>query len=90
MLREHIFKKAEEDISRAVNDFKDLSHESKRERFIDVFQGLTKNVEKRINRVRSKLRRGTLNKLKAQIDSIILTHFKYESELLTGLSRKIG
>ena len=89
LFREFIFKKIKAHISQAVDDFKGLTYESKREEFIDIFQFLKKNIDKELHKAKSNLRRGTVNKLKTQIDSIFLTHFGYESELLAVYRKKL-
>ena len=89
LFREFIFKKVKDDIFLAVDNFKGLTCESERKEFIDIFQLLMRKIDRELDRVRTILRRGTVNKLKTQIDSIVSTHFRYEGELLAVYREKL-
>ena len=87
LLRESIYKGAKEEILRAVEQLNDLTRESERGEFIAIFQHVSKSIDRKLNRAKFKLRRGTLNKLKDQIDSLLQNNFQYESISL-GLYRE--
>ena len=90
VFREHLFKVAEGEISYSVSCFSDLSQESDREEFIQIFQKLSKSIDRRLERAKFKIRRGVFNKLKTQIDSLVQDNFNYESELLTIYREKLN
>ncbi|MCY4643239.1 MAG: DEAD/DEAH box helicase [Bacteriovoracales bacterium] len=86
-LREDLFNKAKEDILNSTENFKALPPESPRHDFVDIYYKLCKRIDRRINKAAPKLRRGSVHKLKTQLDSLIQSHFRYENELL-GLYRE--
>ena len=89
LIQAHTFNILEQEINRAVEELEGLSLDSDREEFIKVFQRISRNIDRKLSKVKPKLRRGPFNQLKDEVELRLQTFFEYESDKLVVYRKKL-
>jgi len=83
-LRESVFEDCQKEIEETHEVLKEKVGVLSTNEISDIFKRMQKNLDKKYYRVRTRLRRSTLNRLEGQVKSIVRETFNFPSDIAKG------
>ena len=87
--RDHAFSRIKIDIDYSIEKLVGLSENDARSLFIDVYNKISKKINRRLGKAKQRLRKGVYYRLEDEVDSLMKKNFSYGSELLSVYRQKL-